>query len=84
NDEEIIKELSSLPGIGTWTAEMLMLHSLDRMDILSYKDLAIQRGICKVYHHKELDKKRFERYKKRFSPYGSIASIYFWEVSKEG
>lgn len=82
-DEEIIEILTSLDGIGVWTAEMLMLHALQRKDILSYKDLGIINGMKMVYHHKDIDKKRFERYRKRFSPYGSIASIYFWEVSSK-
>ena len=41
-DEEVIECLSKLDGIGTWSAEMLMLFSMQRPDILSYSDLAIQ------------------------------------------
>ena len=81
SDEEIIKELTSLDGIGVWTVEMILLHCLERPNILSYGDLAIIKGMKMVYHHKEIDKKRFERYRKRFSPYGSVASIYFWAVA---
>ena len=81
SDEEIIKELSSLDGIGVWTVEMILLHCLERPNILSYGDLAIIKGMKMVYHHKEIDKKRFEKYRKRFSPYGSVASIYFWAVA---
>lgn len=81
SDEEIIKELSSLDGIGIWTVEMILLHCLERPNILSYGDLAILKGMKMVYHHKEIDKKRFEKYRKRFSPYGSVASIYFWAVA---
>lgn len=80
-DEEIIKELSSLNGIGVWTAEMMLLHCLERPNIFSYGDLAILRGIRMVYHHRKVDKKLFEKYRKRFSPYCSVASIYFWAVS---
>ena len=82
-DEDVIKLLSSLPGIGVWTAEMLLIFSLERMDVLSYGDLAIRRGICKLYGHKELTKEQFDRYKKRYSPYGSIASLYLWHLSVE-
>lgn len=80
-DEEVIAELSSLRGIGVWTAEMIMLFCLQRPNVFSYGDLAILRGLRMVYHHKDIDKKRFERYRKRFSPYCSIASLYFWEVA---
>lgn len=80
-DAEAIAELSALKGIGVWTAEMLLLHCLERPDIFSFGDLAILRGMRMVYHHKEIDKKRFEMYRKRFSPYCSVASLYFWAVS---
>lgn len=81
SDEEIIKELCTFKGIGIWTAEMILLHCLERPNVFSYKDLAIIRGIKMVYHHKKVDKKLFEKYRKRFSPYCSVASIYFWAVS---
>ena len=82
-DEEIISALSSLPGIGVWTAEMLLIFSLGRMDVLSYGDLAIRRGLCKLYGHKTITKEQFARYKKRYSPYGSLASLYLWRLSAE-
>lgn len=81
SDQEAILALSSLQGIGVWTAEMILLFCLQRPDIFSYGDLAILRGIRMVYHHKELPKERFERYRKRFSPYCSVASLYFWAVA---
>lgn len=80
-DNEAIEALSSLKGIGVWTAEMILLFCLQRPNIFSYGDLAILRGIRMVYHHKEVSKKRFERYRKRFSPYCSVASLYFWAVA---
>ena len=80
-DDELCKKLSSLNGIGLWTAEMLMTFSMQRPDILSWDDLAIRRGIMMLYKHKRLDKKRFARYKKRYSPYCSVASLYLWEIS---
>ncbi len=80
-DEEAIAALSSLKGIGVWTAEMILLFCLQRPNIFSFGDLAIQRGVRMVYRHKELTNERFERYRKRFSPYCSTASLYFWAVS---
>ncbi len=82
-DEEIIKKLSSLHGVGVWTAEMLLIFSLCRPDVVSYKDLAICRGMMKLYGLKELPKEKFERYRKRYSPYGSVASLYLWALSAE-
>ena len=80
-DEEICKELVKIPGIGVWTAEMLMLFSMERPNILSYGDLAIVKGLKILYGHKELSKERFERYRKRYSPYGSVASLYLWAIA---
>ncbi len=81
SDEDAICALSSLKGIGTWTAEMILLFCLQRPDILSYDDLAIQRGLRMVYHHRAIDRALFERYRRRFSPCGSVASLYLWAVA---
>lgn len=82
SDEEVIKELSKIEGIGPWTAEMIMTFSMQRSDILSYGDLAILRGMRMLYRHRKIDKAKFERYRKRYSPYGSIASFYLWELAE--
>ncbi len=81
SDAEAIAALSSLSGVGVWTAEMILLFCLERPDILSFGDLAIQRGLRMVYRHREIPKERFEKYRRRFSPYGSVASLYLWAVS---
>ncbi|MBP3691289.1 MAG: DNA-3-methyladenine glycosylase 2 family protein [Schwartzia sp.] len=81
NDAEAIAALSSLSGVGIWTAEMILLFCLERPDVLSFGDLAIQRGLRMVYRHREIPKERFEKYRRRFSPYGSVASLYLWAVS---
>ena len=81
SDAEAIAALSSLKGIGVWTAEMILLFCLQRPDIFSFGDLAILRGMRMVYRHKEIDRKRFEMYRRRFSPYCSVASLYFWSVA---
>ena len=81
SDEAAIKELASLKGIGVWTAEMILLFCLQRPDIFSYDDLAIQRGLRMVYHHRKIDRKLFEKYRRRFSPYCSVASLYLWAVA---
>lgn len=80
-DQEIIKKLSSLHGVGVWTAQMLLIFSLGRPDVISYDDLAIRKGMMKLYGLKELNKEKFERYRKRYSPYASIASLYLWEIA---
>ena len=81
SDEDAIRELSALKGIGVWTAEMILLFCMQRPDIFSYDDLAIQRGLRMVYHHRSIDRKLFEKYRRCFSPYGSVASLYLWAVA---
>ena len=80
-DEDAIRALSTLKGIGVWTAEMILLFCLQRPNIFSYDDLAIQRGLRMVYHHRAIDRKLFQKYRRRFSPYCSVASLYLWAVS---
>lgn len=76
SDEEAIAALRSLKGIGVWTAEMILLFCMQRQNIFSFDDLAIQRGLRMVYHHRNIDRKLFEKYRRRFSPYCSVASLY--------
>ena len=80
-DDEAIKYMSSLKGVGVWTAEMMLLFSLRRPDVLSFGDFGIRHGMRMIYRHKEITKDLFERYRKRYSPYGSVASLYLWEAA---
>ena len=80
-DEAVCAELTQLDGIGVWTAEMLMLFSMQRRDVLSFGDLAILRGMRMIYRHRVITRELFARYKKRLSPCGSVASLYFWAVA---
>ena len=80
-DAEIIRRLSSLNGVGVWTAEMLLIFSLERPDVVSWGDLAIRRGMMNLYGLDSLTREQFERYRKRYSPYGSVASLYLWALA---
>ena len=80
-DDEVIAELSALQGVGVWTAEMILLFCMQRPNVFSYGDLAILRGMRMVYHHRRIDRKLFEKYRRRLSPYCSVASLYFWAIA---
>lgn len=80
-DEEVIRELVKLRGVGRWTAEMLLIFSLQRQDVMSYDDYGLRSGLCRLYHHHDMPRERFERYRKRFSPYGTAASLVLWEIA---
>lgn len=60
---------------------MIMLFCMQRPNIFSYKDLAIQRGLRMVYHHRKITKELFEKYRRRFTPYCSVVSLYLWDIS---
>lgn len=79
-DEEVIRRLSSLNGIGVWTAEMLLIFSMERPDIVSWGDLGIRQGMMRLYGLQTLTREQFEEYRKRYSPYGSVASLYLWRL----
>ncbi|HRR90224.1 MAG TPA: DNA-3-methyladenine glycosylase 2 family protein, partial [Eubacteriales bacterium] len=64
-----------------WTAEMLMIFSLGRPDVLSFGDFAIKKGLKLLYGHKEITKELFEKYRRRYSPYCSVASFYLWAMA---
>ena len=82
-DNEVVERLSAQPGIGVWTAEMLMIFSMQRPDVVSWHDLAIRRGMMNLYGHSELKRPQFDNYRQRYSPYGSVASLYLWRISAE-
>ncbi len=84
DDKDVVSELCKIKGVGAWTAEMLMIHSFERLDILSFADLGIHRGLRMLYGHPEITREQFECYRKRYHPYGSVASVYLWAISAGG
>ena len=83
SDPEIVRVLSALPGVGEWTAQMLMIFAMGRPDVISYKDLGIRRGMMAAYGLESLSKKQFDAIVKAYHPYSSAASIYLWHLSDE-
>ena len=80
-DAEVCDCLRRLKGVGVWTAEMLMIFSLQRPDIMSWDDLAIHRGLRMLHRHRKITPALFTKYKRRYSPYASIASLYLWAIA---
>ena len=79
DDAGVIAALSGLDGVGVWTAEMMLIFSLCRPNVLSWGDFAIRNGIMKLYGLTTLDKKTFAALHARYAPYASVASLYIWE-----
>ena len=82
-DAEVIQTLVALPGVGRWTAEMLLIFSLQRPDVLAFDDLGIRKGLCRLYGWDEVTREQFEDCRARFSPYGTVASLYLWALAAE-
>ena len=80
--EEIKETLTSLKGIGRWSVEMICIFTLQRLDVMSFDDLAIRNGIKRLYHKKEVTKDFFDELNKLYSPYQSYASFYLWHASQ--
>ena len=82
-NDEIIKELTAVKGIGEWTAHMFMMFCMGRLDILAYGDLGIRNGIQRLYGlKKQPDVKTVQRIAKKYHwhPYESVACWYIWQA----
>ena len=83
-DEEISKELIQIKGIGQWTIDMFLMFTLNRADILPYKDLGIQKGIMKFFKMKNLpSKNEMENCSRKWRPYRTIACWYLWRIADD-
>lgn len=85
-DEEIIEQLIQVKGIGRWTAQMFLIFSMARLDILPVDDLGIKNAIQRQYQLKELPSPGdIEKIARPWRPYATVASWYLWrslEASK--
>ena len=78
-DQEIIQEMVQVKGIGPWTAQMFMMFSLARLDVLPVDDLGIKNAVKLHYELDELpDKSTIEKIAQPWRPYATIASWYLW------
>ena len=83
NDNEIIKELIKIKGVGLWTAEMFLIFILFKINIFSKGDLALINSVKKNYQIENLDDLKLERIKQKWEPYKSIASLLLWKSIEE-
>ena len=84
SDAEVTSQLVQLKGVGVWTAEMLLIFSLGRPDVLSFNDLGIRRGIMMLEGLDGLTPDDFDRFRRRCSPHGTAASLYLWRIKDGG
>lgn len=79
SDEEVIRQLSQLPGIGRWTAEMVLLFALRRPDVWPVGDGGVRRGYARLYGLAAVPTAfELEALGERFRPHRSLAAWYLW------
>ena len=78
DDENVIKELTKVRGIGPWTAEMYLIFALNREDVFSYGDLGLKNAMKKIYGLKNITHDDIERISTKWSPYKSYACRILW------
>jgi DNA-3-methyladenine glycosylase II len=79
DDEAIIEELVAVKGIGRWTAEMFLMFSLVRPNILPVGDLGLQRAMERSYNNgRALTKDRMRRIAEPWAPFASVGTWYMW------
>jgi len=78
-DDEIIKELDSIKGIGLWTIHMLLIFILGRLDVFPASDLGIRKAIKQNYNLSKIpSEKEALTISRRWKPYRSIAALILW------
>jgi len=83
-DAEVIQALLPLRGVGRWTAEMILIFTLGRLDVLPVDDFAIREGFRIAYKKRTQPKlKALAAYGARWAPWRSIAGLYLWRVADQ-
>jgi len=81
NNEKVIETLTSVYGIGRWTAEMFLIFSLSRLDVLPLGDLGLKAGIKKIYKMRDLPSpKKMLALGKKWHPMETVATWYAWRI----
>ena len=79
SDQEIINLISSIKGVGVWTAQMFLIFTLNRPDVFPVTDLALQKGYSAYFKKKKLaDPKKMLNHSKKWIPHRTTMSLYLW------
>jgi 3-methyladenine DNA glycosylase/8-oxoguanine DNA glycosylase len=82
SDEEIVRELTLVRGIGRWTAEMFLMFQLGRLDVWPVDDYGVRKGYALLFGHDELPTaKALVELGEPFRPYRSVAAWYCWRAA---
>jgi DNA-3-methyladenine glycosylase II len=80
SNESIVEQLTNVKGIGRWTAEMFLIFSLGRLDVLPVGDLGLKKGIQLMHSFSDLpNEKEIEQLAESWRPYRTVATWYLWK-----
>ena len=80
-NEELIESLVEVRGIGTWTAQMMLIFTLRRGDVLPVLDFGVRKGFAAVYGKRRMPTpKQLEKHGEKWAPHRSVAAWYFWRA----
>ena len=82
-DDQIVKELIKIKGVGTWTAKMFLIFVLFKEDVFSEKDLALVNSIKQNYYFDKVDENKLNKLTKKWTPYKTTASLLLWKSIEE-
>ena len=81
-DDEVVKILTSIKGVGLWTAEMILIFSLLRPDIFPMGDIGAIRTMERLYNGGEaLDVGEISKITETWKPYRTVATWYIWRMT---
>jgi 3-methyladenine DNA glycosylase/8-oxoguanine DNA glycosylase len=81
-DAEVMERLTSIKGVGRWTAEMLLIFNLGRPDVLPVHDLGVRKGFQFAYGKRKLpEPEQLARYGVRWAPHRTAAAWYLWRAT---
>lgn len=79
DDEDVIRELTSVRGIGRWTAEMFLIFCLLRPNVLPLDDVGLQRALRLHYNNgKPLSERKLRRITRQWDPWCTVATWFMW------
>jgi DNA-3-methyladenine glycosylase II len=85
DDEAVVRQITSLRGVGNWTAQWLLIRALGRPDALPLGDLALRRVVSRLYFQDEpLNDAQVEEFCRRWSPYRTYATTYMFTAMRTG
>ena len=85
DDEAVVRQITSLRGVGNWTAQWLLIRALGRPDALPLGDLALRRVVSRLYFQDEpLNDTEVEEFCRRWSPYRTYATTYMFTAMRTG